>query len=358
MAGLEGCQIANALVEVIRLCPKRQPHRVLGMSAAEEAARMSIKIKKPVPRKIVLRLPDLDHSKSSVLNSLSSPRSRRNYKFAMEQFISWYCSEPRLALNRTVVLRFRLHLESLGLAAGTINQRLAAVRRLAYEAADSGLLSPELAAGIRRVKGVKQLGCRAGNWLNREQAQSLLEKADGLGLRNVRDVAMTAILFGCGLRRAELAALRKEDIQVRQGYWAIVDLVGKGNHVRTVPIPIWVKGAVDRWLAAVPVTTGRVFRAVSRHGTAWGNGISENVVWYVVKDCALRMELDHLAPHDLWRTCAKLCHVNGGELEQIQFLLGHASVLTTERYLGCKQNLEEPVKDRFGCLFSRNLDSR
>ena len=314
--------------------------------------------KKPIPRKIVLRLPDLDHSKSSVLNSLSSPCSGRNYKFAMEQSISWDCSEPRLALNRTVVLRFRLHLESLGLAAGTINQRLAAVRRLAYEASDSGLLSPELAAGIRRVKGVKQLGCGAGNWLNREQAQSLLEKADGFALRKVRDVAVIAILLGCGLRRAELAALRKEDIQVRQGHWAIVDLVGKGNHVRTVPMPVWVKGAVDRVLRAVPVTTGRVFRAVSRHGTAWGNGISEKVVWYVVKACAQRIELDNLAPQDLRRTCAKLCHVNGGELEQIQFLLGHASVLTTERYLGCKQNLEEPVNDRFGCLFSRSLDSR
>jgi site-specific recombinase XerD len=328
------------------------------MSAAEEAAHMSKRIKRSIPRKIVLRLPDLDHAKSSVLSSLSSPRSRRNYKFAMEQFVAWYCSEPRLALSRTVVLRFRLHLESLGLAAGTINQRLAAVRRLAYEAADSGLLSPELAAGIRRVKGVKQLGCRAGNWLNREQAQSLLKNADGSGLRNVRDVAMIAILLGCGLRRAELAALRKEDIQVRQGHWAIVDLVGKGNHVRTVPMPIWVKGAVDRWMAAVPVTTGRVFRAVSRHGTPWGTGISENVVWYVVRNCAQRMELDHLAPHDLRRTCAKLCHVNGGELEQIQFLLGHASVLTTERYLGCKQNLEEPVNDRFGCLLPEGLDSR
>src|SRR5882762_4537242 len=65
-----------------------------------------------------------------------------------------------------------------------------------------------------------------------------------------------------------------------------------------------------------------------------------------------RMQLDHLAPHDLRRTCAKLCHVNGGELEQIQFLLGHASVLTTERYIGCKQKKEERVNDRFGCLFS------
>jgi len=135
----------------------------------------------------------------------------------MDQFISWYCSEPRLALNRTVVLRSRL--ESLGLAAVTINQRLAAVRRLSYEAADSGLLSPELAAGIRRVKGVKQLGQRAGNWLTLEQAHSLLDKSDGETLRNDRDLAMIAILLGCGLRRSELASLRTEDIQIRQGHW-------------------------------------------------------------------------------------------------------------------------------------------
>jgi hypothetical protein len=119
---------------------------------------MRRKKSKPNYQKIVLRLPDLDHAKASVLNSLSSPQSRRNYRFAMDQFITWYCSEPRLALNRAVVLRFRLYLESLGLASATINQRLAAVRRLAYEAADFGLLSPELAAGIRSMKGVKHLG--------------------------------------------------------------------------------------------------------------------------------------------------------------------------------------------------------
>lgn len=107
---------------------------------------MRKKSRKPPCRKIVLRLPDLDHTKSAVLNSnsITSPHSRRNYKFAMKLFINWYCSEPRLALNRAVVLRFRLYLESLGLAAGTINQRLASVRRLACETADSGLLSPNL----------------------------------------------------------------------------------------------------------------------------------------------------------------------------------------------------------------------
>jgi integrase len=259
---------------------------------------------RPPCRKIVLKLPDLDHAKSAVLNSLSSPHSRRNYKFAMEQFITWYCSEPRLALNRAVVLRFRLHLESLGLAAGTVNQRLAAVRRLAYEAADSGLLSPELAAGIRRVKGVKQLGARTGNWLTQDQARLLLEKADGDDLRSLRDLAMISVLVGCGLRRAELSALTVEDLQIRQGHWAIVDLAGKGGHVRTVPVPVWVKDAVDRWRVSAKVASGRIFRAVSRHGTPWGKGISENVIWYVVQRCAERMQLDHLAPHDLRRTCA------------------------------------------------------
>jgi site-specific recombinase XerC len=172
---------------------------------------MRKKNRKPPCRKIVLRLPDLDQAKSGVLNSLSSPRSRRNYKFAMEQFITWYCFEPRLALNRAVVLRFRLYLESLGLAAGTINQRLAAVRRLAYEAEDSGLLSPELAAGIRRVKGVKQLGSRAGNWLTRDQARLLLLRSDRGDLRGLRDLAIISVLLGCGLRCAELAAFEVAD---------------------------------------------------------------------------------------------------------------------------------------------------
>ena len=132
---------------------------------------------KPNYRRIVLRLPDLDHSKVAVLNSLISPGSRRVYQFAINQFINWYCSEPRLAFNRIVVVRYRMYLESPRLAANTINQQLAAVRWLANEAADAGLLSPDLAAGISRVKGVKQLGQRSGNWLSREQSSDVLRRA-------------------------------------------------------------------------------------------------------------------------------------------------------------------------------------
>jgi hypothetical protein len=135
------------------------------------------KEQRPPCRKIVLKLPDLDHAKSAVLNSLSSPIQGETTSSQWSSSSPWYCSEPRLALNRAVVLRFRLYLETLGLAAGTVNQCLAAVRRLAYEAADSGLLSPELAAGIRRVKSVMQLGARSGNWLIQDQSRLLLEKA-------------------------------------------------------------------------------------------------------------------------------------------------------------------------------------
>jgi site-specific recombinase XerD len=309
---------------------------------------------KPKYRRRVLRLPDLDHCKLAVLNSLGSPASRRVYEYAIDQFIAWYCSEPRLAFNRIVVVRYRMYLESRHLAANTINQQLAAVRRLAHEAADSGLLSPELAAGISRVKGVKQLGFRSGNWLSAEQSSAVLEHSCGNSMRARRDYAMLAMLFGCGFRRSELVGLKLDEIQMRQGHWAVVDLIGKGGQIRTVPIPTWVKAALDQWTVAARVTEGRIFRRVARAGKVWGKGISQNVVWYVVKGCCERAGLEHIAPHDLRRTCAKLCHTSGGELEQIQFLLGHASVQTTERYLGCKQNLGHPVND----LFDLRTDGR
>src|SRR5438045_7226910 len=212
-------------------------------------------------RRRALRLPDLDHCKAAVLNSLGSPASRRVYEYAIDHFTAWYCSEPRLAFNRIVVVRYRLYLESRHLAANTINQQLAAVRRLAYAAADAGLLSPELAAGISRVKGVKQLGHRSGNWLSLDQSSQVLNHACGDSLRAKRDYAMLAMLLGCGLRRSELASLETDEVQTRQGHWAIVDLFGKGGRIRTAPIPQWANDALDLLLSAGRMTTVKIFRA-------------------------------------------------------------------------------------------------
>ena len=167
--------------------------------------------------KRILRLPDLDHAKEAVLNTLSSADSQRSYRFAINDFIAWYCSDPRLAFNKTVVLRYRLQLEARCLASSTINLRLAAVRRLAYEAA-TGLLSPELAAGIRRVKGAKKLRIRLGNWLSPDQAKRLLRSPNVETVRGKRDQAMLAIALGCGLHRLELVQLTVEPLQRRKDH--------------------------------------------------------------------------------------------------------------------------------------------
>jgi integrase len=109
-----------------------------------------------------------------------------------------------------------------------------------------------------------------------------------------------------------------------------------------------VKQAVDEWMAAARIIDGRLFRCVARSGKVCGSSITEKAVWHVVKKYAASLGLPKLAPHDLRRSCARFCHAAGGELEQMQFLLGHVSVQTTERYLGCKHPLWGAENDRIG----------
>jgi site-specific recombinase XerD len=199
---------------------------------------MKHKSKRHKHPKTRLRLPDLEFSRTAVLNSLTSVDGQRGYGHAVDEFVDWYCSEPRLALNRTVVLRYRNHLEARLLAPGTINLRLGAVRRLAYEAADSGLLSSDLAVGIHRVKGVRNLGMRLGNWLTAEQSIALWQAPDRDRLKGKRDGALLALLLARGLRRHEAVALRLEQLEQREGHWAIIDLKGKAGTFARFPFPI------------------------------------------------------------------------------------------------------------------------
>ena len=187
-----------------------------------------------------------------------------------------------------------------------------------------------------------------GNWLTAEQGKRLLLTADGASLRGKRDYATLVILLGCGPRRAELTALRVEDIQQREEHWVIADHVGKGGHIRTIPVPDWVKAGIDVRTVAAGISTGTLLRSIKKAGRIWGNGFSPKVIWGVVKQKARACEIPSLAPYDLRRTCARLCHQASGELEKIQFLLGHVSVQTTERYLGCKQRFRNAVNDRIG----------
>jgi site-specific recombinase XerD len=102
------------------------------------------------------------------------------------------------------------------------------------------------------------------------------------------------------------------------------------------------------WLNAAEIDRGKISRRVTKMGRVLGEGMTEKAVWHIVKDSAKLIGVEKLAPHDLRRSCARLCHAAGGELEQIQFLLGHVSIQTTERYLGCKQRIRSAVNDRIG----------
>jgi integrase len=181
-----------------------------------------------------------------------------------------------------------------------------------------------------------------------EQAEQLINSPDTKTLKGKRDRALLALLIGCGLRRSEVSDLAFAHIQQRDGRWAIVDLHGKGNRLRTVPMPSWTKVAIDQWAAAAALTTGYVFRALNnRHELTGAVLLPQNIMEAVVK-YGRQIGVAKLAPHDLRRTFAKLAHKGRAALEQIQLSLGHASIVTTERYLGVRQDLHDAPCDRLG----------
>src|SRR5580698_6695211 len=255
--------------------------------------------------------------KRLVLDSVSSPITKRVYNLGLDEFFAWYAQEPRLGFTKATVSAWRVALEARNLGSVSINVRITAVRKLAVEAADNGLLAPELAAGIARVKGAKSKGVRVGNWLSVRQAQALLNAPAVTTKKGLRDRAMLAVLLGCGLRRSEVAALTLKHIQTRDNRWCIVDLVGKHGRVRTIPMPTWVKVAIDSWTLAAGLVSGHVLRRVNRADEVQGERMSEKVVWQLLRPYSVAAGVPGIAPHDLRRSCAKMCRAAGGELEQI-----------------------------------------
>ncbi len=286
-----------------------------------------------------------------VVNSLTSSNSQRAYAHALAVFMAWCVGQGRPGLSRQTVQAYRAYLQAQGQAPATINLALSAIRKLAREAAYNGLLDTALLAGILDSGGVRTHGVRSGNWLAKDQAQKLINRPDIQTLKGLRDRAILAVMIGGGLRRSEVAALTFEQIQQREARWVIVDLIGKGRRVRTVPIPSWTMAAIDEWAAAAGVHHGRVFRGVYRGGRLLqprSEGISAQVIYSVVSDYAGDLGLTTLAAHDLRRTFAKLAYKGGAGLDQIQIQLGHASIQTTERYLGVAQDLTDAPCDRLG----------
>ena len=286
--------------------------------------------------------------KALVLDSLPSSESRRAYGRALDDFLAWRQRHGGTGFTKAAVNAYRTHLGAQGLSPSTVNVRLSVIRKLALEAADNGLMPRELAAGIARVKGVGRAGTRTGTWLTLDQAERLLAAPDPSTVKGRRDRALLAVLIGTGLRRREVAALTVEHIQLREARWVIVDLIGKGGRVRTVPMPSWTKAAIDAWTSSAGITAGLVFRAISKGGRITGTSMTAQAIFELVRLYGEQIGVPALAPHDLRRTFAKLAHKGHAALEQIQLSLGHASVTTTERYLGVRQDLTDAPCDHLG----------
>lgn len=282
-----------------------------------------------------------------VIDGLTSANSKRAYERALLDFLSWHDDQGRPPLSKALINAYKTHLQARGLAPSSVNQRLSAVRKLATEAADNNLIDQAVANGIGKVKGVKTAGVRSGNWLMKDQAQALINLPDTSTVKGLRDRAILATLLGCGLRRSELAGLTVEGIAQREGRWVIVDLVGKGNRVRTVPMPAWAKAAIDAWTGAAGITTGVLFRSMRRGDHISGDDMTDQAVADVVTSYADQLGVD-LAAHDARRTFAKLAHKAGAPVEQIQISLGHADPKTTQRYLGIDQDLTTAPCDVLG----------
>ena len=287
--------------------------------------------------------------KTLVLDGLASAESKRAYSKSLDQFRAWSESQPnQTGFTKATVQAWRADLEAQGLSAATVNLRLSAIRKLALEAADNGLLDRDTAAAIGRVKGPSSGGTRSGQWLTLDQAERLLAPPSPATLKGKRDRALLAALVGCGLRRKEAVSLDLDHIQQRDGRWVIPDLLGKGGRIRTVPMPSWCRAAIEVWTAAAGISTGPVFRPVGKGGHMGPGRMTCQAVWDVVRHYGACIGVLELAPHDLRRTFAKLAHRGHAALEQIQLSLGHASVQTTERYLGTRQDLTDAPCDRLG----------
>jgi site-specific recombinase XerD len=295
--------------------------------------------RRPAPDKVLQRISRL------VLDAVSSPLTRAVYGKALTDFLNWSKGKP---FTNATLNEYRAMLESSGLAASSINQKLSAIRKLAAEAADNGLLDPHIAAAISRVRGVKRQGIRIGNWLLKQQAESLVNAPNVTTLKGKRDRAILALMIGCGLRRREAAALAFEHIQLREARWVIVDILGKHGRIRSVPMPSFAKAAIDAWARAAGIDSGHVFRGVNKGDHLTGESLNPQGVWRVVERYREQIGVPTLAPHDLRRTFAKLAHSGSAALEQIQLSLGHASIQTTERYLGVQQDLSDAPCDHLG----------
>jgi integrase len=281
-------------------------------------------------------------------NSVPSGNTRRAYAKAFDDLLALAALTGQ-PISRQLFQQYRAQMVDAGLGGSTINVRLSGVRKLVNEARENGLVDPSDAGRIVSVPNVPAQGVRLGHWLTVEQTQDLLAVPDQSRLKGKRDHALLSCLAQSALRREEAAHLDMSHIQLREGRWVLADICGKRGRVRTVALPASAKAAFDEWTRAAGITSGPVFRRLTKSGRVLpGKGLGVWAIWDVVVTSARAIGIEGFGPHDARRSCAKLCRKKGGKLEQIQFMLGHESIETTAIYTACEQEIAVAVNDCLG----------
>jgi len=276
-----------------------------------------------------------------------APSSARKYIQRLEVFRTFMAGRT---ISKATLGEFKRMLADQGKAPSTINGHLAAVRKLIDELVGAGYIPASEGYYISSIKGAKQLGQTAGNWLTVQQANKLLAEPDTETLKGTRDLAILATLIMCGLRRSELVGLTVGHMQQREGHWVFLDIRGKHGRIRTVKIPVPVYRTIGQWLGArggldtatpdTPLFVG-MQKGDRLNG---GKALSSQAVYDLVRKYGKAIGVD-LAAHDTRRTFAKLAHKGGAPLETISYDLGHASLETTQKYLGLELDLDKTSSD-------------
>jgi integrase len=283
-----------------------------------------------------------------MLTNSVTGHTRRAYAKAFDDFLALAVRTGQ-PISRQLFQQFRAEMVDASLGASTINVRLSGVRKLVNEGRENGLVDPSAAGRILSVPNVPAQGVRLGQWLTADQTRDLLAVPDRRTLIGKRNYAILSVLVFCALRREEAAHLDMSHLQMREGRWVLADIHGKRGRVRTVALPAGAKAAIDAWTGAAGITSGPVFRRLTRSGRVLpGKGLGVWAIWNVVVTSAKAIGIEGFGPHDARRTCAKLCRKQGGKLEQIQFMLGHDSVATTAIYTSVGQEIAVAVNDNLG----------
>jgi integrase len=281
---------------------------------------------------------NMDELIEMTLATCPSPETKRAYRTQLVKFIA-----SGLPLNREGVAAYLQSERDRGGGSSTQVVAISAIRKLATEAQIRRLMTFEELGQIKSIKPGRQYKTRAGQWLTVDQAFAFLDLPDRSTYWGKRDAAILSLMLGCALRRAEMATMKWTHYQTREDRMCLVDFKGKGNKLRTVPVPLWAQEDVDAWKLAQlePSPTPQAWGERHRpcNGEFIAGGMSGDALWQLVGAYGLKGG-HHLAPHDLRRSLAQMLRKSGAPLEQIQATLGHESIETTTLYLGSKLELE------------------